>query len=86
MNKEELITAIRKCAEQLGHSPTRDDLYKFAGIGRKALSRNFGTHQRALEACGLDTAGCGRRVEMRTLFLDWAGLARALNKIPNFVD
>jgi hypothetical protein len=86
VTKEELITAIRKCAEQLGHSPSRDDLYKFAAIGRKALSRHFGTHQRALEECNLDTSGCGRTLEMRTLFLDWAGLARALNKIPNFVD
>lgn len=86
MNKEELIVAIRKCAEQLGHSPTRQELLQYAGIGRKALSRHFGTHQRALEACNLDASGCGRKVEMKTLFLDWAGLTRALNKVPTFMD
>ena len=46
------------------------------------MRSNFGNYSRMLETCGLERQGAGFRVGMRTLFLDWAGLARKLGKLP----
>ena len=73
MTKQELIAAILKCAEQVGHTPTRVELVKYGGITRQQIENHFGTCKRALEACNLESFGCGRRIEMDNLFRDWAG-------------
>ena len=86
MTKQELIAAILKCAEQLGHTPTRVELAKYGGITRQQIEKHFGTCKRALEACNLESFGCGRRVEMDRLFRDWAGVVRALGRIPTSLE
>jgi hypothetical protein len=40
----------------------------------------------ALEACGLERHGCGYKIEMSALFMDWARVTRKLNKIPSMLD
>jgi len=82
VTKEEVIAAILKCAEQLGHTPSRPELAKYAGLTRHNIEIHFRTLKHALEACNLEIFGCGRRVEIDSLFRDWAGIVRKLKKIP----
>ena len=86
MTRQELIAAVLKCAEQLGHPPTRVELMRYGGVTRQQIRNHFGTYKRALDACNLERIGCGRRVEMDVLFRDWAGVARELKKIPTFME
>jgi len=55
MSNEEMIAAIKGCAEKLGRAPTTREL-SLATEGRlprSLISRRFGTYTRALQACGL---------------------------------
>jgi HNH endonuclease len=86
MTKDEVIAAIRKCAEDLGHVPSMDELLRTTGMSKYLVRRHFGAYTKALEACGLERHGCGYRVELEKLFLDWAGVVRRLGKIPSMLD
>src|SRR5437660_9147094 len=85
VSKEELIIAIRKVAEELGRSPNRNELEK-RGISRKTIARYFSTQRDAFRACNLQLSPYGRRLGMNDLFLDWAGIARELKALPNYLE
>jgi Homing endonuclease associated repeat len=83
---EEVIAIVRKCAEELGHVPSLDELLRITKISKYLVRRHFGPYVKALEACGLERHGCGYRVEMRNLFLDWGGIVRKLGKVPSMLE
>jgi Homing endonuclease associated repeat len=85
VSKDELITAIRKVAEELGRSPRRDELVK-RGYSRKMIARHFGTHRQALRECNLELSPHGLRLGMKELFEDWATIARELKRLPNYTE
>ncbi len=85
MSKEELVVVIRKLAEELGRSPGRNELVK-RGISRKLVARHFGSHREAMKACNLALSPYGRRLGMTELFEDWAGMARELKRLPNYLE
>jgi Homing endonuclease associated repeat len=85
-SREDVIAAIQKCAEELGHVPSLDELLRITGISKYLVRRNFGPYTKALEACGLERHGCGYKVDMRNLFLDWAAIVRKLGKVPSMLD
>jgi len=82
MTRQEVIAGILACAETLGHVPTRIELARQGGVSRQQVLRHFGTYKRALEECHLERVGAGREVGLHCLFEDWAGMARALKKLP----
>jgi hypothetical protein len=82
VTKEEMIAAVRECAEKMGRAPSFPELQVSTKITTRTMRSNFGNYSRMLETCGLERQGAGFRVGMRTLFLDWAGLARKLGKLP----
>jgi hypothetical protein len=86
MTKEELAAAIVASAAKLGHTPTRGELMKLAGASPRIVRKHFGNYQRALQACGLEINGAGKKVEMQTLFQDWTGIVRTLKKVPSLVE
>jgi HNH endonuclease len=86
VTKEEVVAAILACNEKLGHVPRAMELWKHAGLNRREVKRHFGTYRRALDECKLEGNNCGRKVEMESLFRDWAGVARKLKKIPTLFE
>jgi hypothetical protein len=86
VTKEELTAAIAECAKKMNKTPTRAQLMKNAGVMRSDVKRYFGTYQRALEACNLERNNGGKKVEMETLFRDWAEIARKMQKIPTLAE
>ena len=86
MSKDELAAAIVASAVKLGHSPTRAELMKLAGATPRNVRKHFGNYQRALQACGLEINGAGKKVEMQSLFQDWTGIVRTLKKVPRLVE
>ena len=85
-SKEEIIAAIKECAEKLGHAPSISELQKMKGVLKGTIYSRFGRYRAALEACGLERSGPGYQTDPRMLFQDWAGVARTLGKIPTMGD
>ncbi len=86
MTKDELKAAIVASMAKLGHVPSRADLNKQAGVTPRNIRKHFGSYQRALEACGLERNGAGKKVPMQALFQDWTGIARKLKKVPTLLE
>jgi hypothetical protein len=84
--KEEIIDALKKCAEKLGHVPCADEFRKATGLNKYQIRTKFGSYVKLLREAGLEVSGYGRMAEMRGLFLDWAGIVRSLKKIPTIAE
>jgi hypothetical protein len=86
MTKEEVIAAVRECAEKIGHAPSMAEFRKMALVSKNQVRRHFGTYSKVLAASGMERRGAGYRVSSRELFLDWAGITSNLGKIPTMTD
>jgi len=86
LTKEELTAAILASAAKLGKTPTRSELLKEAGVTPRSVRNHFGTYQRAMESCGLEINGPGKKLTMESLFQDWTGIVRTLKKVPSVTE
>jgi hypothetical protein len=86
MSREEILQAIRSCARELKHNPTRRELRLTARVSEEALHKHFGGLRKALECAGLRPSGSGFRQQESTVLLDWAAVARKLGKIPTVAE
>jgi hypothetical protein len=86
VSREEVIAAIRKCTEELGHVPSLDEFTKTIGLSKHLMRREFGPYVNALEACGLKRHGCGYKIALKDLFEDWAAVARSLGRTPTMAE
>jgi len=85
-SKQEVIAAIRECAEKLGHSPSYPALKKMKNITHMDFRKNFGTYTRALREAGIEPRGGGHMVGLEHLFKDWAEIVRSLKKTPSLSE
>src|SRR5947208_8928388 len=82
MTKQEVIAAIKACAEKLGRAPTLPELMKYKGLSTREVRKHFGNYRGAISACKLEKRGRGWKIDLDVLFRDWAEVARKLKKIP----
>ena len=85
-SKQEVIAAIRECAEKPGHSPSYPALKKMKNITHADFRKNFGTYTRALREAGIEPRGGGHMVGLEHLFKDWAEIVRSLKKTPSLSE
>jgi len=81
VSKEEVIAIIQQCAKDIGHVPSLLELLKISPVRRHAIRKNFVTYREALEKSGLERRGT-YRLDLGSLFADWASVVRELGKIP----
>lgn len=86
MTKEEVMTAMKECAEKLGHAPSLVELQSMTTVSKRSVRKHFCTYVLALQACGLEKTGCGYYVSMDTIFKEWASAVRRLGKIPTIAE
>jgi hypothetical protein len=86
LTKDELKAAIVASVAKLGHVPSRAELLKQAGVTPRHIRKHFGTYRSALEACGHERSGSGKKVLMQALFQDWSEIVRTLKKVPTLVE
>lgn len=86
MTRDEVIAAIRDCAEKLGRNPSFAELKRMSDVTVHDIRSHFGTLSRAQRETGLKFKGNGYRIETAQLFEDWAGIARQLGKVPAMSD
>src|ERR1043165_10065074 len=63
-----------------------DEVVRTIGNSKYMIRRDFGPYVKALAACGLERHGCGYKIDMHKLFLDWAEVTRKLGKTPSMLD
>lgn len=85
MTKEEVLTAIKKATEELGHVPSLQELLRKTEVSRHSIRKHFTNYLEALEACGLERQGT-YRLPVKLLFLDWAAVVRKLGKAPTIAE
>jgi hypothetical protein len=83
VTKQQILTAILKCAEKLERAPTHKELVKTLDVSKWTIKTLFGSYTRALKECKLEGKYSGRKVEMAKLFRDWAMVARELKRVPS---
>jgi ADP-ribose pyrophosphatase YjhB (NUDIX family) len=86
VTKEEILAAIRECAEKLGRSPSYTELQRTVNVTRRSIRKHCVTYTHALRECGLERQGCGRQLQMDALFQDWAGIVRKVGKAPTVAE
>jgi Homing endonuclease associated repeat len=82
MTKEEIIAAMKESATTLGYAPSLKELENATGVKQWNIGRIFGTYGQALEASGLERQGSGYTIDLHSLFVRWAEVARKLGRIP----
>lgn len=83
MTREQVIAALLKLKKKLGRVPTHVELIEKAGVSRKMVRRHFANYTALLAECKLKGKGPGYRAELGEVFLDWAGVAREMGRLPS---
>jgi hypothetical protein len=86
MSREEVIAAVRKATEELGHVPSVEELLNATNVNKHWIRKRFGTYRGVLEACGLERQGSGYELKLKSLFLDWAGVVCQLGRVPSMTE
>src|SRR5690242_19046106 len=85
VSKEEILAAIKECAEKLGHPPSLPELANVIDVSMRRLRLMFGTYGNALCEAGLKP----RRnflMPLEALFKDWARVTRNLGRMPTISE
>ncbi|HEU5415008.1 MAG TPA: hypothetical protein VFW31_14670 [Candidatus Angelobacter sp.] len=86
LTKEQIVAAIKRSSSELGRSPTMEELARKFHVCRGTIQKKFGSYSMALEMAGLGSPRNRIKYSMKDLFLDWAGIARRLKKLPTVED
>jgi hypothetical protein len=86
VSKQELMAAIKRCAEKLGYVPTIFELSMHEGLARQEIRKHFGNYKMALEVCQLGVPKWAQQVTMEQLFQDWMGVARSIKRSPTLYE
>ena len=84
MNKrDEIIAAIKKCAERLGRAPSQAEFRRASKISWYQVYKHFRGMRQAVRAAGLVPGPRGSALDINALTLDWAGVVRKLGRLPS---
>ena len=82
-SKEEVMSAIKQCAAQLGRAPSQPELNRMYNVTHADYRRSFSCYSEALHECGLEPQkGGSYAIPLESLFRDWAEVARKVGKLP----
>lgn len=82
MSRDEIVQAVRNCAEKLGRAPTFRELLRLAGVTEQNLQGECGSLKHALLLAGVAATSRAYNLSEQELLLDWAAVARAQQKLP----
>jgi hypothetical protein len=81
--REEIIAAIKKCAERLGRAPSQAEFWRASKISWYQVYKHFRGMRQAVRAAGLEPGPRGSALDVNALTLDWAGVVRKLGRLPS---
>ena len=81
-DKVQILDAIRRCADQLGHPPSRRQFKTITGMSEYRVLRFFQNWREAVRAAGLQADSTNVRLDDATLLEDWGEFVRKIRQIP----
>ena len=81
--RDEIIAAIKKCADRLGHAPSQAEFRRVSKISWYQVYKHFRGMRQAVRAAGLEPGPRGSALDINALTLDWARVARKLGRLPS---
>ena len=81
--RDEIIAAIRKCAEKLGRAPSQTEFRRASRISWHQVYKHFRGMRAAVRAAGLEPGPRGGPLNENALVLDWARVVRELGRLPH---
>jgi len=81
--RDEIIAAIKKCAERLGRAPSQAEFRRASKISWYQVYRHFRGMRQAVRAAGLEPGPRGGALDVNALTLDWARVVRKLGRLPS---
>lgn len=82
MKREEILAAMRRCAEELGRTPSRAELVRMTEIRWHHIFQEFGGMRPLAREAGLAPVKRGLPADPAAMVLDWARVARELRRLP----
>jgi hypothetical protein len=81
--RQEIIAAIKKCAERLGRAPSQAEFRRASKISWYQVYKHFRGMRQAVRAAGLEPGPRGSALDVNALTLDWAAVVRKLGRLPS---
>jgi hypothetical protein len=81
--RDEIIAAIKKCAERLGRAPSQAEFRRASKISWYQVYKHFRGMRQAVRAAGLEPGPRGGALDVNALTLDWARVVRKLGRVPS---
>jgi HNH endonuclease len=81
--RDEIIEAIKRCAERLGRAPSQAEFRRASKISWYQVYKHFRGMRQAVRAAGLEPGPRGGALDVNALTLDWAGVVRKLGRLPS---
>jgi Homing endonuclease associated repeat len=81
--RDEIIAAIKKCAERLGRAPSQAEFRRASKISWYQVYKHFRGMRQAVRAAGLEPGPRGGALDVNALTLDWARVVRKLGRLPS---
>lgn len=81
--RDEIVAAIRKCAEKLGRAPSQAEFRRASKISWHQVYKHFRGMRAAVRAAGLEPGPRGGPLNENALVLDWARVVRELGRLPH---
>jgi len=85
-NRDEILSAIRRTASELGKRPSRSVFVGHTGISEYHVLKHFPSWNSAIEAAGLEPDTTNVQIENHELLVDWGTIVRELRQIPTRVQ
>jgi len=86
MTKDDILAAIKKAAEALGHPPSKREFGTSSRVSEHQLTTHFLTWNDAVREAGYPPNESNVRIEDEQLLQDWAEVVRNLREIPTIVQ
>jgi hypothetical protein len=80
--REEVVAAIRRCAEEVGGTPSRAEFKRRTGISEYHVLQHFEGWNDAVRAAGLDPDTSNVKLSDDDLLEDWGQAVRDLRAVP----
>jgi len=81
--RDEIIAAIKKCAEKLGRAPSQAEFRRASNVSWYQVYKHFRGMRQAVRAAGLEPGPRGSALDVNALTLDWACVVRKLGRLPS---
>jgi hypothetical protein len=82
VTNEELVSDLKRVAEQVGGTPRRQDYEKHGNYGVSTIERRFGTWNEAVAAIGFEPNTAGTIISNEELIADLRRVASELDRTP----